>query len=52
MDWSSSDEILAVAGHRRLTDSSYANQILFYTRCGDFLYRLIIPNTVRSQFQC
>ncbi|CAF5142504.1 unnamed protein product, partial [Rotaria magnacalcarata] len=45
MDWSSPGEILAVGGHTILHDSSYINQILFYTRRGEFLYRIQIPQT-------
>ncbi|CAF3471176.1 unnamed protein product [Rotaria socialis] len=47
MDWSSPGEILAVGGHTILHDSSYINQILFYTRRGEFLYRIQIPQTTQ-----
>jgi hypothetical protein len=46
MDWSSPGEILAVGGHKRLNDSNYINQIIFYTRRGEFLHRVHIPQTV------
>ncbi len=46
MDWSSPGEILAVGGHRRLNDSNYINQIILYTRRGEFLHRVHIPQTV------
>lgn len=46
MDWSSPGEILAVGGHLTLNDSSYVNEILFYTRRGEFLHRIHIPQTV------
>lgn len=46
MDWSSLGEILAVGGHKRLNDSNYVNQIIFYTRRGEFLHRVHIPQTV------
>jgi hypothetical protein len=46
MDWSSPGEILAVGGHKRLNDSNYNNQIIFYTRRGEFLHRVYIPQTV------
>jgi hypothetical protein len=52
IDWSSPDEILAVGGHRRINDSSYLNQIIFYTRRGDFLHRVHIPQTVRKHTRC
>ncbi|CAF1067803.1 unnamed protein product [Adineta ricciae] len=48
MDWSSPGEILAVGGHRCLDDMSYVNEVLFYTRRGEFLYRLTIPQTSQS----
>lgn len=50
MDWSSPGEILAVGGHKRSVDSTYTNQILFYTRYGEFLHRVQIPQTVRTFF--
>jgi hypothetical protein len=46
MDWSSLGEILAVGGHKRLNDSNYINQIIFYTRRGEFLHRVQIPQMV------
>ena len=46
MDWSSPGEILAVGGHQRPNDSNYFNQILFYTRRGEFLHRVHIPQMV------
>lgn len=46
MDWSSPGEILAVGGHKRLNDMTYINQIIFYTRRGEFLHRIHIPQTV------
>ncbi len=46
MDWSSPGEILAVGGYKRLNDSTYINQIIFYTRRGEFLHRVHIPQTV------
>lgn len=47
MDWSSPGESLAVGGHQRSNDSTYQNQILFYTRRGEFLHRVHILQTVR-----
>jgi len=46
MDWSSPGEILAVGGYKRTNDSTYINQIIFYTRRGEFLHRAHIPQTV------
>jgi hypothetical protein len=46
MDWSSPGEILAVGGHKRSNESTYINQIIFYTRRGEFLHRVHIPQTV------
>ncbi|CAF3507506.1 unnamed protein product [Adineta steineri] len=43
MDWSSPGEILAVGGHKRLNDLNYVNQIIFYSRRGEFLHRVHIP---------
>ncbi|CAF1029359.1 unnamed protein product [Rotaria sp. Silwood1] len=48
MDWSSTGEILAVGGHTCLTDSIYNSQIIFYTRCGEFLHRIHIPQTTQA----
>ena len=48
MDWSSPGEILAIGGHKQLNDLNYTNQILFYTRRGEFLHRIHIPQTVCS----
>ncbi len=50
MDWSFPGEILAVGGHKRINDSIYNNQIIFYTRRGEFLHRVHIPQTVRILF--
>ena len=50
MDWSSPGEILAVGGHKRSNESTYINQIIFYTRRGEFLHRVHIPQTVSSVF--
>ncbi|CAF2467091.1 unnamed protein product [Rotaria sp. Silwood2] len=47
MDWSSFGEILAVGGHTCSTDSIYNNQIIFYTRRGEFLHRIHIPQTTQ-----
>ncbi|CAF4521749.1 unnamed protein product [Rotaria sp. Silwood1] len=47
MDWSSSNEILVVGGHKRLNDINYLNQIIFYTRRGEFLYRVHLPQTIQ-----
>ena len=46
MDWSYPGEILAIAGYKRLNDLTYTNQIIFYTRRGEFLHRIDIPQTV------
>ncbi|CAF2987513.1 unnamed protein product [Rotaria sp. Silwood2] len=46
IDRSSPGEILAVCGHKRLNDINYTDQIIFYTRRGEFLYRVYIPQTV------
>ncbi|CAF1145603.1 unnamed protein product [Adineta ricciae] len=43
IDWSSPGEILAVGGHKRVNDSTYINQIIFYSRRGEFLHRVHIP---------
>ncbi|UJR15873.1 hypothetical protein I4U23_002799 [Adineta vaga] len=48
MDWSSLGEILAVGGHRCLNDMTYINEIIFYTRRGEFLHRIQIPQTTQS----
>ncbi|CAF0862827.1 unnamed protein product [Adineta steineri] len=47
MDWSSPGEILAVGGHKQLNDMTYVNQIIFYTRRGEFLHRVHIPQTTQ-----
>jgi hypothetical protein len=47
MDWSSPGEILAVGGHKRSNESTYINQIIFYTRRGEFLHRVHIPQTTQ-----
>ncbi|CAF0999897.1 unnamed protein product [Rotaria sordida] len=47
MDWSSSNEILAVGGYKNLNDINYLNQIIFYTRRGEFLYRVRLPQTTQ-----
>ncbi|CAF0867596.1 unnamed protein product [Rotaria sordida] len=47
MDWSSPGEILVVGGHRYLNDSIYNNQLIFYTRRGEFLHRIHIPQTTQ-----
>ncbi|CAF2517964.1 unnamed protein product [Rotaria sp. Silwood2] len=47
MDWSSSSEILAVGGHKRVNDINYLNQIIFYTRRGEFLHRTHLPPTTQ-----
>lgn len=46
MDWSSPGEILAVGGHKRVNESTCSNQIIFYSRRGEFLHRVHIPQTV------
>jgi hypothetical protein len=46
MDWSIPGEILAVGGSKYLNDIIYNNQIIFYNRQGEFLYRIYIPQTV------
>ncbi|CAF4390086.1 unnamed protein product [Rotaria sp. Silwood2] len=46
IDWSSSGEILAIGGHKRLKDINYTNQIIIYTRRGEILCRVYIPQTV------
>lgn len=46
MDWSYPGEILAIAGHKRSNEITYINQIIFYTRRGEFLHRIDIPQTV------
>lgn len=46
MDWSTSNEILAVGGHKRINDTNYLNEIIFYTRRGEFLHRAHLPHTV------
>ena len=46
MDWSTPSEILAVGGFKRLADEQYENQVVFYTRHGEFLYRIEIPQRV------
>ena len=46
MDWSSPREILAIGGHKRINDQQCTNEILFYTRRGEFLHRTHIPHTV------
>ena len=51
MDWSSSDEILAVGGHQRLNDINFINQIIFYTRQGTFLHRVHLPQSVCELFR-
>jgi len=51
MDWSSPGEILAVGGHKRLNNMTYINQIIFYSRRGEFLHRVHIPQTVCKQFR-
>jgi hypothetical protein len=51
MDWSSPGEILAVGGHKRSNESTYINQIIFYTRRGEFLHRVHIPQTVGDFFE-
>ncbi|CAF1683297.1 unnamed protein product [Rotaria magnacalcarata] len=43
MDWSTSNEILAVGGHQRLNDTNYRNEIIFYNRRGEFLHRAHLP---------
>ena len=49
MDWSAPGEILAVGGHQRISDLQCHNEILFYTRRGDFLHRTRIPQTVSEK---
>lgn len=46
LDWSYPGEILAIGGHRCLNDISYINEIIFYSRRGEFLHRINIPQTV------
>ncbi|CAF4993178.1 unnamed protein product, partial [Rotaria socialis] len=43
MDWSTSNEILAVGGHKHLNDTNYINEIIFYNRRGEFLHRAHLP---------
>ncbi|CAF4903294.1 unnamed protein product, partial [Rotaria socialis] len=43
MDWSTSNEILAVGGHKYLNDTNYINEIIFYNRRGEFLHRAHLP---------
>jgi hypothetical protein len=50
MDGSFPGEILAIGGHKRLNDITYSNQIIFYTRRGEFLHRIYIPQTVWKEF--
>lgn len=45
LDWSSPEEILLIGGHRRLTDAQTVNELLFYSRRGDFLHRTTLPRT-------
>ncbi len=46
MDWSFPGEILVVGGHKHINDITYTNEIIFYTRRGEFLHRINIPQTV------
>lgn len=48
MDWSSPREILAVGGHQRINEQQCTNEILFFTRRGEFLHRTHIPHTVMT----
>ncbi len=50
MNWSFPGEILAIGGHKRLNDITYINQIIFYSRRGEFLHRIDIPQTVCKEF--